>query len=55
MKNFVKMFPLGHWSFLGPGEEEKWHGTHNYKLEGQWSTAADVVVDNFKDTGHPVF
>ena len=46
MKNFAKGFPLGHWSFLG---------TRNCKLEGQWDTVADVMVDNFKDTGHPAF
>ena len=41
---------------LGPGEEkEKWYGTHNYKPEGQWNTTADVMVANFKDSGHPVF
>ena len=34
VKDFAKRFPLGHWSFLGPGEG-KWYGTHTYKLEGQ--------------------
>ena len=55
VKDFAKKIPLGHWSFLGPGEQEKWYGTHNYKPEGQWNTTADVVVANFKDSGHPVF
>ena len=46
---------MGHWSFLGPGEEEKWYGTKNYKPEGQWNSTADVMVANFEDSGHPVF
>ena len=37
------------------GRRRKWHGTHNYKPEGQWNTTADVMVDNIKDSGHPVF
>ena len=54
VKGFAKRVPLGHWSFLGPGEENV-YGTHNYKPEGQWNTTADVMVDNFKDSGHPMF
>ena len=50
-----KRFPLGHQSFLGPGEEEKWYGTHSYKPEGQWNSTADVMVANFKDSGHRFF
>ena len=50
-----KRFQLGHWSFLGPGEQETLYGTHNYKPEGKWNVTADVVADNFKDSGHPVF
>ena len=23
----ARKFPRGHWSFLGPGSEEKWYGT----------------------------
>ena len=36
VKIFAKRFPLGHWSFFGPGEEGNWYGTHNCKPEGQW-------------------
>ena len=45
---FSKRFPLGHWSFLGPGEEDKWYGKYNYKPEGRWNTAADLTVANFQ-------
>ena len=46
---------LGHWSFLGLGEEEEWYGTQNYKLEGPWNSTADVMVANIEDSGHPFF
>ena len=36
-----KRLQLGHWSCLGPGEEEKWCGTHNHKPEGKWNITAD--------------
>ena len=48
VRNYAKMFPRGHWSFLGPGEEETWYGTHTYKPEGKWNTTADVMVENLK-------
>ena len=35
VKNYAKRFSRGHWSFLGPGDEEKWFGTHTYKPEGK--------------------
>ena len=40
---------------LGPGDEEKWYGTHNHKPEGQWNSTVDVMVQNFEDNGDPVF
>ena len=54
-EGFCKKISVGTWSLLGPGEEEKWHGTHYYKPEGQWNTTAGVMVADFKDSGHPVF
>ena len=45
-----KRFQLGHWSFVGPGDEDKWYGTHNDELEGKWNITADVMVDNFKES-----
>ena len=55
VRDYAKKCPLGHWSFLGLGEEEKWYGTQKYKPEGQWNSTADVMVSNFEDSGHPVF
>ena len=44
VKNYAKRFQRGHRSLLGPGDEEKWYGTHTYKPEGKWNTTADDMV-----------
>ena len=31
VRNDAKRSPRGHWSFLGPGAEEQWYGTHTDK------------------------
>ena len=31
---YARKFPLGHWSFLEPGSEKKWYGTHTDKPNG---------------------
>ena len=31
---FAKSFPVGHWSFRGPGSETKWHSTYNERPQG---------------------
>ena len=55
VNNFTKRFSRGHWSFLGPGNEEQLLRTHIYKLEGKWDSIATEMVGHFKETGHPVF
>ena len=50
--NYAERFPLGHLSFLGPGEEEDGVERNNYIL---WNSAGDVMVANFQDSGHPFF
>ena len=40
---------------LGPRDEDKWYGTHTCKPEGKWNTIAENMVEDFKETGHPVF
>ena len=47
-KNYVKRFSRGHWSFQGPGDEEKWYGTHTYKIEGKWDSIATEMLDMSK-------
>ena len=44
-----------HWSFLGPGSETKWYGTHTYKPNGEWDNVAEIMMINFCESGHPVF
>ena len=34
--NYVRKFPRGHWSFLGPGSEENWYGTYTDKPDRSW-------------------
>ena len=51
----ARKFAQGHWSFLGPGSEKKWNGTHVYKTNGEWDEVADVMIVNFSEGGHPVF
>ena len=50
-----KRFSRGHWSFTGPRDEEKLHGTHTYKPKGKWNITADDVVEKVKESGHPIF
>ena len=35
VKNYAKRFSRGHWSFLGPGDEQKWYGTSQLQM---WRT-----------------
>ena len=56
IKTFAKRCQKGRWSFLGPGDEEKWYGTHVYKPEGKWNTNTAVVMElDFVEISHPVF
>ena len=52
---YAKWFPLGCWSFLGPGCEKKWSGTHDSKPKGEWNRVAENMMINFAETGHPIF
>ena len=36
---YARRFPQGRWSFLGPGSEKKWYGTHVNKPDGEWVKA----------------
>ena len=52
---YANMFPQGCWSFLGPGCEKKWCGTHVSEPNGEWNKAAEVMMLTFAESGHPVF
>ena len=34
IKQYARRFLRGHWSFLGPGSEKKWHGIYDGKPDG---------------------
>ena len=40
----AKRFPKGHRSFLRPGTEEQWFGTHTLKPNGSWDHVADLMM-----------
>ena len=42
-------------SFLGPENEEKLYGKHIYKPNGSWNHVADLMMDNLRENGHPLF
>ena len=45
----------GKWSFLGPGSEKKSYSTYEYKPQGEWDRAAELMMMEFSESGHPVF
>ena len=51
----ARRFTQGHWSFLGPGSEKTWYGTHVNELDGEWDKTAEGMMLNFAESGHPVF
>ena len=52
---YARRFAHRHWSFLGPGSEKKWSGSHTYKPNGEWDHVAEDMMINFSESGHPVF
>ena len=42
----ARKFAQGHWSFLGPGSDKKWYGTHVNKPNGEWDDVADILMLN---------
>ena len=51
----ARKFPLGHWSFVGPGSETKRYRTDTFKPKGKWDEVAEIMMMNFRESGHPVF
>ena len=52
---YARRFAHRQWSFLGPGSEKKWYGTPTYKPNGKWDRVAEDMMNNFSESGHPVF
>ena len=45
----------GGWSFLGPGPEEKWYGTHSDKPDGiMLDRFAEKMMVEFLETAHQI-
>ena len=55
VKNYAKKFTQGHWTSLELGSEKKWYGKSNYLPEGKWKDTANMMVEQFEESGHPVF
>ena len=55
VSDHAKKFQRGHWSFLAPGDEEKWYGTCVNKPDGKWDQQANQMIELFAQRGHPVF
>ena len=52
---YARRFTQGHWSFLVPGSEKKWYGTHVNKPDGEWDKTAEGMMLNFAESGDLVF
>ena len=52
---YARRFMRGRWSFLSPGSEKKWYGTHVSKPDGEWGKTAEDMMLNFAESGHPLF
>ena len=42
----------GHWSFFGPGTEEKLYGAHIHKANGSWNHVTDLMMIRLRESGH---
>ena len=53
---YARRFTRGHWSFLVPGSEKKWYGTHVNKPDGEWERELlRAWCSNFAESGHTIF
>ena len=52
VKNYARRFLAGHWNSVCPGSEKRWYGDSQ---GGQWDRTANKMVQQFKETGHPIF
>ena len=51
---YVRRFPRGRWSFLGPGSEKKWYGTCSDKPDADWDKIAEHMMLNFAESSHQI-
>ena len=50
VKDYAKQFLPGHWTFLGPGSEERWYND-SHDQQGQWDRTANKMVQQFQEMG----
>ena len=55
IKEYASNFNEGHRAFLGPGEESKWYQGYATNHGGKWDLRATQMVEDFENSGHPVF
>ena len=55
VKEYASKFNDGHWAFLGAREESKWYQGYATNYGGQWDLRASQMVEDFENSGHPVF
>ena len=48
-------FPVGRWSFFGPGSTSEWYSPYNERPQGEWDWVAQLMMIKFGESGHPVF
>ena len=41
------------WTFFGSGSEKKWYGKSDDPPEGKWQDTANMMVEQFKESGQP--
>ena len=44
--NYARDFAHGRWSFLDPGDEDKWYGTSDVKPKEKWNAIAYKMINN---------
>ena len=55
VQRFIKRFPAGHWSFLGPGSETKWYSTYNEKTWRRMGQSRWIDADQIRRKRTPSF
>ena len=52
---YAKKFSSTHWSFLGPGSENKSNATDTFKPGGEWDRVAKLMMLNLSESVNPFF
>ena len=52
---YARRVSPGRCSFLGLGSEKKWYSTHDSRTQGEWNRVAELMMIEFRESGHPVF